>query len=409
MKTVNRWFYAGLGVILLMFAGILYAWSVLSAPIAEEFAAWTTAQLSFVFTLTMICFCLGGLVGGLLGKRVSPRICSWISAALFLAGWLITGRIQALWQICLSFGVLCGFGSGILYNAVMSTVGKWFTDRQGLISGILLMGFGISSFLAGKIYRATLVSWRTSFTVIGILSAAVTGLGGWFLRRPREGEIAFSGQKNPVGQQTPNARPRESFTPREAMATARFWLFYGWAILLSAAGLAVVSQANGILTELGANITAGTAATLIGLISVFNGVGRILSGASYDRFGRRVTMFSVSVSFILAAIALFAGLKLRSLLLVTVGFILGGLSYGAVPPNNSAFAGATFGMEHYPIIYSLINTNLVIASFGSTVAGALYDASGSYVSACGMIVLCAILGAVASRGITACERKRENP
>ena len=56
---INRWRQAIVGVILLLLAGMVYAWSVLSIPIAQEFASWTKAQLSMTFTLTMILFCVG--------------------------------------------------------------------------------------------------------------------------------------------------------------------------------------------------------------------------------------------------------------------------------------------------------------------------------------------------------------
>jgi len=74
-------------------------------------------------------------------------------------------------MLYLSFGVLCGLASGFSYNAVMSSISRWFPDKQGLISGILLMGFGIGAFLIGKLYQAftpdTTGAWRTSFLVLG--------------------------------------------------------------------------------------------------------------------------------------------------------------------------------------------------------------------------------------------------
>lgn len=153
MKQLNRWVYAIVGVIVLLFAGLVYAWSVLSTPIGAEFTGWTKAQLSLTFTLVMILFCIGSLLCGLLAGRLSAKNAVRLGAVLFLAGFFIASRCQSPLTLYLGFGVLCGLGSGLSYNAVMSTMVRWFPDRPGLISGVLLMGFGGGSFLIGKLYQ----------------------------------------------------------------------------------------------------------------------------------------------------------------------------------------------------------------------------------------------------------------
>lgn len=163
MKQLNRWVYAIVGVIVLLFAGLVYAWSVLSTPIGAEFTGWTKAQLSLTFTLVMILFCIGSLLCGLLAGRLSAKNAVRLGAVLFLAGFFIASRCQSPLTLYLGFGVLCGLGSGLSYNAVMSTMVRWFPDRPGLISGVLLMGFGGGSFLIGKLYQA----WTPA------------GVGGW--------------------------------------------------------------------------------------------------------------------------------------------------------------------------------------------------------------------------------------
>ena len=150
MKQLNRRVYAIVGVIVLLFAGLVYAWSVLSTPIAAEFTDWTKAQLSLTFTLVMILFCIGSLLCGLLAGKLSAKNAVRLGAVLFLAGFYIASRCQTPLTLYLGFGVLCGLGSGLSYNAVMSTMVKWFPDKPGLISGVLLMGFGGGSFLGGN-------------------------------------------------------------------------------------------------------------------------------------------------------------------------------------------------------------------------------------------------------------------
>ena len=174
MRSASRWIYVAVGCVVLLFSGLVYAWSVLSGPIAAEFPRWSTAQLSLTFTIVMSFFCLGGLTCGALSARISPRIFLWISALLFLAGFLLTASMRSLPMLYVGFGVVCGLASGFSYNAVLGTVGAWFPDKQGLVSGILLMGFGLSSFLIGKLYQrftpTAIGSWRRAASCSGGLA-----------------------------------------------------------------------------------------------------------------------------------------------------------------------------------------------------------------------------------------------
>lgn len=406
MKIVNRWVYVIVGCAALLLSGLVYAWSVLSGPIAEEFPQWSAAQLSLTFTIVMSFFCIGGLVGGFLAGKVSQKVYLWVSAALFLAGFLISANIRSLAMLYIGFGVVCGFASGFSYNAVLATVGKWFPDKQGLISGILLMGFGISSFLIGKLYQVctpdAIGAWRHSFIVLGIVSALVMAICGFFLEKPGKdfSPPAATGVKkkyvNPVAMEAGTG---------EMLKKPAFWLYYLWAILLSAAGLALVSQASAIAREVGPGVSIGTITTVVGLISIFNGVGRVILGGLFDKVGRGGTMQTVNVLFIVTGIVLIAALKMQSFPVLVAGFILGGLAYGGVTPANAAFVSSYYGLKHYSLNLSVVVTNLMFASFGSTVAGALYDRTGSYMSTYLMICAMALAGVLVSVGISICDRR----
>ena len=196
MKQLNRWIYAIVGVIVLLFAGLVYAWSVLSTPIAAEFTGWTKAQLSLTFTLVMILFCIGSLLCGLLAGRLSAKNAVRLGAVLFLAGFFIASRCQSPLTLYLGFGVLCGLGSGLSYNAVMSTMVRWFPDRPGLISGVLtaaisLGGYsymvqasdglgGVWEMIMGQALVPVSAVWSTIIPYSLIGGAVVGGLGSMF-------------------------------------------------------------------------------------------------------------------------------------------------------------------------------------------------------------------------------------
>ena len=406
MKQLNRWVYAIVGVIVLLFAGLVYAWSVLSTPIAAEFTGWTKAQLSLTFTLVMILFCIGSLLCGLLAGKLSAKNAVRVSAVLFLAGFFIASRCQSPITLYLGFGLLCGLASGLAYNGVMSTMVKWFPDKPGLISGVLLMGFGGGSFLIGKLYQAWtpagIGGWRTSFVVLGIICCVVLAVCSFFFVAPGADYTVPAGKGGRAV-----AAPREDIKPAVMLKRPAFWLYYVWAIAVSAAGLALISQASGVVWEASADQTAASVATIVGLISICNAVGRVLFGGMYDKFGRSLSMQLVNGLFILTSVVLLLAMSSRSVVVVIIGFVIGGLAYSGVTPTNSAFCRAYFGPTSYPVNFPLINSNLIFASFGSTISGALYDASGSYSSTFFLIIGLAVAGILCSLAISAIDRKRK--
>ena len=388
----KRWLYAIIGVIILLFAGLVYAWTVLSGPIKTDFG-WNQDEITRPYTVVMIFFCIGCVASGALASKIPAKIYVWVSAVLFLTGFLISANISSLIMLIIGFGVICGFASGLAYSAVMSTVGKWFPDKQGLISGILLMGFGISSFVIGKLYDAftpkTFGAWRASFTVIGIIIAVVMAVCGFFIKKPGPDfdiKPAANGKKH-----------RENPAAIEANAglmlrQPSFWLYLLWVIFMSAAGLALISQAKGVATEAG--VTGGTVATVVGLISIANGISRIIFGGLYDRIGRSAVMQIVNALFILESVILILALLKSSFVLLVLGFVIGG----------AAFVSSYYGMKNYPLNFSIINCNLLIASFGSNIAAKLYDASGSFRVIFFMILICAAVGIVSCLGIDFCDK-----
>lgn len=402
MEKLNRWIYVVIGVVILMFAGLIYAWSVMSKFIEGEFTTWSNMQLTLTFTICMTFFCLGGLIGGMMQKKIAVRINILISAGLFLAGFYIASQSSSLITLYVGYGVLCGFGSGLSYNGVISTVSKWFLDKQGLVSGILLMGFGIGSFIMGKMFQRftpnRITGWRTSFFVLGIVIFIVLIIGSNFIRNPQKqfiDEILSKSKKlhnkeksnklceDNIGDNKLKKDIKEvkqvEFKPSEMIKRLSFWFYFTWSTLLGATGLILISQAMGIAVFVGKNIDMGIIVTVVGLISILNAIGRVVCGALYDKYGRLVTMNVIVIVMVISAIALMLSIFLYSFVLVILGFCMCGFSYGGVTSTNSAFINSFYGSENYPVNFSINNLNLIIASFGSTLAGFVYDISSTYI------------------------------
>ncbi len=397
----KRGLYAVVGTIVLLLAGLIYAWSVFSSPISAYFPEWTKAQLSLTFTICMSAFCLGGLVTGLLSKKMNIKVSLIISAVMFFVGFFIASRANSIAMLYIGYGVLAGFASGIVYNSVMSALTKWYADKPGFISGILLMGFGFGSFFIGKIFQALTPSgagvddWRNSFFIFGIILLVLVIAAALILKAPGEDYKAPEAVKK-EGNSKVKKEEGIDVGPSVMLKRPSFWLFIVWATTLSAAGLILISQASGVVSEINPLATAGTIATVVGLISILNGIGRVICGALYDKLGRKVTMWIFNIIFLVAVALLILALSSHSFILLIVAFCVTGFAYGGVTPMNSAFVNGFYGTTHYSVNYPIVVLNLLVASFGSTIAGALYDASGSYMSTLILMLAMVVLATVSS-------------
>ncbi len=373
-----RWLYIVLGVIALLFAGVIYAWSILKAPLAAELS-WSGSQLALNFTLTMCFFCLGGFVGGLVSKRIGSRLSLFLAAALSGLGFFLSSRVTAdgLTLLYLGYGVMAGLGIGIAYNVIISTVGAWFPDKKGLCSGVLMMGFGSSALVVGKLASALIdgPGWRTAFLTVGLALAAVLLVTGVLLRKPgAEVQLPSAQKKAAAGEEDFEA---EDYPTGKMLRRLSFYLAFLCIVCMSAVGNTVISFARDLALSVGAQ--AALATTLVGVLSVCNGLGRIAIGALFDRFGRKKTMLFANILTIVAAAVTLLAVSVGSLPVCILGLCLTGFSYGAGPTISSAFTSAFYGTKYFPLNFSVMNFNLMFASFMATAASGLLESTGGYV------------------------------
>lgn len=402
-NSINkRWIYLIAGVFTMLFSGVLYAWSILKIPFKAEFN-WSDSALAVNFTLTMCFFCLGAFFGSLICKKTSPKIALIIAGVFTGIGFTTTGLLTAdgMYLLYLTYAVLAGTGIGISYNVVVSTVTAWFPDRKGFCSGCLMMGFGLSTLLLGNVidslFSSASFGWSKTYIIVGAVIALVQILAGLILRRPDATVVL------------PEATPKKSakkedfeardFTTVQMIKTFTFWRAFVCVAFITAVGNSVISFAR----DLAVSVEAGPdlATTLVGVLAVCNGFGRVLTGIVYDSLGRKTTMLSASILTIIAAGVTLIAVGINSLPLCIAGLCLTGVSYGSCPTVTSAFASSFYGQKHFAINYSIINFNLIFASFIATASNSLLISSGSYTAP--FIMLLAV--AVVAMGLTFTIRK----
>lgn len=378
----NKWFQLICGSLGTLMIGVIYAWSILKAPLAEEFG-WSVSGLALNFTLTLCFFCVGGVIGSKLSAKTSPKITILVSAVLLFLGFFLCSRLNgsSILLLYLFYAVFGGCGIGMANNAIVSQVNSWFPGKTGTSTGVLMMCFGFSALLLGKLADILIaipeIGWRNTYVVIAICMAVILVPIAFILKYiPEElkDKTVMSAQISESAEPT----VKKDYTTPEMIARSSFKKFYLYSILTCAVGSTVISFARDLALSVGAS--AALAATLVGVLSVCNGIGRIAFGLVFDKLGRKNTMLLSNILTIVAPLIVLVSLFAHSLPLNIIGFCLTGIAYGSSPTISAATASELYGTKYFASNYSVVNTMVIFASLMSTVAGKLIEVTnGDYV------------------------------
>lgn len=388
MNNSKRYLYLVVGTLALLFAGTVYAWSILKVPLAQNFG-WTVPQLTVNFTLTMSFFCLGGILGSLLNKKFGLRKTLFVSATLSGAGFIFTSMLSgaSISMLYLCYGIICGLGIGIAYNNIISTVNQWFLDKKGFSSGVLLMGYGAASLVIGSIAAKTIananIGWRGTYLGIGIALFIVLGLCAMILKT-----CVIENAPKSVN----NVSTAKDYTLKEMLKSLSFWKALIVITFLAACGNTVISIAKDI--SLASGLVETLAVTMVGVLSVCNGLGRIICGLIFDKFGCKNTMIYADTLTIIAGICILMAVTSSSLVLCIAGLCIVGLSFGCCPTIGAALIADLFGKKNYALNYSVFNLNLLLASLIASIESYLLAISGGYVVPFVVLICLAIVALI---------------
>ncbi len=377
-KLSIRWAYMVVGVIAMLFAGVLYAWSILKSPLTLQFG-WGASDLALNFTLAMTFFCIGGLLGAQISKRLGHRIALILAGVLSALGFSLTATLNDVSVLVLyvTYGVLAGVGIGIAYNVVIATVSAWFPDKKGLCSGCLMMGFGASALILGNVADAmfkSAIGWRVTYVALGVAILLVLLLAGIILKKPATDTI-FPNTKSSKSVGNEQGR-KQDFTSKQMLCRPSFWMAFMCISFLAAVGSSVISFAKDL--AISTNAPESLAVSLVGVLSVCNGLGRILTGAIFDVIGCRKTMICANIITICAAGVTLMAVSINSLVLCIIGVCLTGMSYGACPTITSAFTSSFFGMKHFSNNMALMTFTVMVGSLVATASNTVLEATGGY-------------------------------
>lgn len=347
----NRWGIAVAAVIMQLCLGAVYGWSVFVKPLMGT-EHWTLTQVSLNFTLAIVFLGVGTVIGGLWQDRVGPRRVATVAGILYGAGYIAASLASArhsLAGLYLGYGVLSGLGMGMGYICPVATLVKWFPDRRGLMTGVAVCGYGAGALVMSPIAARSIlaVGVPPTFLYLGIAYLILVVITAQFYRNPPQGwRLEGWEPRSAVSKAATTA----NFTVKEAMSTPQFWLLWIMLFLNVSAGIMVISQASPMAQQL-VGLTPVAAAGIVGVISIFNGLGRVFWAAVSDYLGRARVYFLL---YLIQVVVFFSLPHLHTATQFTIAVALVGLCYGGGFGTMPSFTADFFGPKYMGGIYGWI-------------------------------------------------------
>src|SRR5438876_3900001 len=376
MRTNNRWVIAIAGVVLQIALGAVYAWSFFRVPLAKQFG-WSISEVTLTFTISIFVLGFAAFFGGLWLNRKGPRVVALTGGTLYGLGVFLASFSHNLWWLYLSYGVIGGIGLGLGYIVPVAVLVKWFPDRRGLITGIAVGGFGAGALITAPVATRLIqsVGVLSTFAYLGVAYLIVTVVTGLFMQNPPDGWKPEGW--TPTPNQTSHRAGRD-FTLGEALKTWQWWALWLLLFLNTCAGISIISQEAPLFQE-EAGVTAAVAASMVGLASIGNAVGRVFWAWVSDLITRRVTFF---VMFLLQVLLFWFLPSIASASLMTIVTFVVLMCYGGGFGTMPAFTADYFGPKNVGPIYGLMLTAWGFASaFGPLFIAHMRETAGSYTGA----------------------------
>ncbi len=377
MKTIRlpRVVIALLCTTLQVCLGTVYAWSFFQTILVRQ-SGWTFTQSAWAFSITIFSLGVSAAWAGQALPRLGPRRLAVLGCSMFSVGYLIGGAALYLDWIplfYLGYGVIGGAGIGLGYVTPVATVAKWFPDRKGMVTGIVVMGFGVGAFLLSKGLAPLLVlqageDLSLVFVWLGVIFACVLIPCSLLLSNPPE--PAQASAPKAVGAPPPSSEPESVLPYLKSSSFVILWIVFFFNI---AAGISVISFQSELLQEvwglsdpsLEPATLAEYGATLIAISSLCNGVGRLFWGLLSDRIGR-VAVFRI----LLASQMIVFGILMTEtnpwVFSALVCYVL--LCFGGGFATMPSFVLDVFGTKKMSTIYGAILTAWAAAG----IAGPVY-------------------------------------
>jgi OFA family oxalate/formate antiporter-like MFS transporter len=406
--TANRWWQLALGLVVMMsISSPQYTWALFTGSLTKTYGV-PLSTLQVTFSLLIVFQTFLSPFQAYLVDRFGARSLISLGAALSGAAWVLSAYAPSIWVLYLTYGIVGGIGTGIVYIGVIGLMVRWFPDRRGFAAGMVAAGYGMGAILTTIPISAMIPSadWGYAKTLLvwGIAQGVVGVAAGLFLRSPAEGYSPTAVQAVTARDERQSAR---SYSSREMLQNPIFYLLFVMMTMMSTGGLMVVSNVGAFAKQyhVAEALVLGTAALPLSLtLSRFtNGLTRPFFGWVSDHIGRENTM---GLAFFLEAVAiltLFSVIDQPALFVVMTGLVFFGWGeiFSLFPSTLTDTFGTKFATTNYGFLYIAQGVGSLL---GGPAAALLQERTGNWTA---VFLLVAALDAVtALLALTALKRMR---
>lgn len=351
-KKYNRALPLIAGAIIQLCIGIIYIWSVFRVPLTELYSAhvdpnYAASCASLTYSIMLATFVVGIVVGGLINDKKGPKPVVLGGGILFAAGILISAACVSFaptqpWLVCVFYGGIAGCGVGAAYTSTISCAQKWFMDKRGFATGIIVCTFGASTVVFTPVANSLIksVGLAQTFLIMSIIFLCVILIFFRFVKNPPE-EYMQQFIKSP------QTFTQKQYTPKETLRTKQLYMLIISMMLLTPAYFIL----NPLFKSLGEmrGLTEEMAVFALSITGIASAAGRLCAPWLSDKIGRKpslILLYVISIAAVLALIGAQGGAYIALILVVTFAF---GGSAGVYPAINADYfgtknAGANYGL-----------------------------------------------------------------
>ena len=345
--------------------------------VLEAELGWSRTILSGSASLAFLVMGLFAWFAGRLSDRFGPTVVLGTTGVLYGAGYALISIVDEPWQLVALFGVCIGLGLSTHDVVTLSTIARWFGRRRGMMTGVVKVGTAAGQMVLPLLAALLMawVGWRDAALALGCAGTVLLLVAAVSMKAPPKGH-APGRPSGPSGRE-----------PADVRRSRAFWTLCAIQFLFFPSLVTVPLHIAVHGMDLG--MTRATAAALLTVIGGSSIVGRLTVGALVDRIGGRNAYVLCFVPLLAGLLSLLAA-ETRWLVFAAVavyGFGHGGF-FTVVSPTVAEFFGtrahgATFG--------SILFFGTLGAAIGPTMAGRVFDLTGSYAYAfSGLAVMVAV-------------------
>ncbi|MHA2295378.1 MAG: L-lactate MFS transporter [Candidatus Hodarchaeales archaeon] len=400
----NRYLVVVGALIVQLCLGSIYAWSIFQTSLKTAPYNWGTFESLLPFATGLATFALVMVLAGKWQDKEGPRKVATVGGILLGIGYILATGIMfiqsepflGLIWVMLTYGIIGGAGIGLAYVCPIAALVKWFPDMKGLITGISVAGFGAGALIFAQVETFFIEITNTNVVSLAFLACGLIYLvfvisGAQLLRNPPTGWKPAGWNPPPP---TSSGVIGRDCTWQEMIRTPQFYLLWIMFSLAATAGLMTLGILKSFLQAANPLIDAVLAATIVGVVAIFNAAGRIFWGATSDKIGRTLTL---TCMFALLTIAmLIFGFQTDILLLTIIAAVIG-LCFGG---NFALFPSTTadyFGTKNVGNNYGIVFTAYGLAGVMGAIIPTLFLQSTSPTGAdyAPAFLLCAVFAIIA--------------